>query len=112
MSNTVAIILNGFIFSFIHFQVYGFIARWILGCFFAWASIRANSILPAIFAHFTNNALMVILAFLAVNQKIDSKFAEDNYQFPILISIISLLIFASIVYFIEKKSSENGQKPT
>lgn len=55
----VAIWVSAFLFSFIHFQFYGFIPRMLLGAFFGYLLIHTGSLWAPIAAHFVNNAVAV-----------------------------------------------------
>lgn len=55
----VAIWVSAFLFSFIHFQFYGFIPRLLLGAFFGYLLIHTGSLWAPIAAHFINNAVAV-----------------------------------------------------
>ncbi len=56
----VAIWLTAFVFSFVHFQFYGFIPRMLLGAFFGYLVVHSGSIWAAVLAHFINNAAAVL----------------------------------------------------
>ena len=60
----VAIWLTAIIFSAIHFQFYGFIPRMLLGAFFGYILIWSGSLWLPILAHFMNNAVAVITAYV------------------------------------------------
>ena len=55
----VAIWVSAILFSFIHFQFYGFIPRMLLGAFFGYLLIHTGSLWAPIAAHFVNNAVAV-----------------------------------------------------
>ncbi len=55
----IAIWVSAFLFSFIHFQFYGFIPRLLLGAFFGYLLIHTGSLWAPIVAHFVNNAVAV-----------------------------------------------------
>ena len=61
----VAIWLTAFLFSFIHFQFFGFLPRFLLGALLGYLFTEGGSVVYAIVAHFTNNALAVLSAFPA-----------------------------------------------
>lgn len=52
-----------FIFSAIHLQFYGFIPRMLLGAFLGYLLVWTGTLWAPILAHFTNNALGVLLAY-------------------------------------------------
>lgn len=66
-SITTAVILSSALFSFVHFQFYGFLVRFLLGVILAVFVIRAGNLLPAIMAHFCFNALTVVMTWLHAN---------------------------------------------
>lgn len=60
-----AVWLTAFIFSFIHFQFYGFLPRLLLGALLGYALAWSGKIHYSIIMHATNNTLSVILFYLA-----------------------------------------------
>lgn len=62
-----AIWVTAFIFSFIHFQFYGFLPRFLLGAFLGYLFYWSGSIWFPIAAHFANNALAVIVTYIEQN---------------------------------------------
>lgn len=65
MSKQAAIWISAFIFSFMHFQFFGFIPRLLLGAFFGYLFVWSGSIWTAVFAHALNNSMVVISAWLS-----------------------------------------------
>jgi uncharacterized protein len=63
----VAIWATAFVFSAIHMQFYGFFPRFLLGAFFGYLLIWSESLWLPIAAHFTNNAVAVLLYYLRYN---------------------------------------------
>lgn len=61
MPKTWAIVLNGFIFSIIHFQFEGLLARWILGMMLGHVFVQSGRIITPILLHIANNFLGVLL---------------------------------------------------
>ena len=62
-----AIWVSAFVFSAIHFQFYGFIPRMLVGAALGYLYCYTGSLWASIVAHFTNNAVAVISAFLVYN---------------------------------------------
>ena len=60
----VAVWVTAFIFSFIHFQFYGFIPRLLLGALLGYALLWSGNIRYSMIMHATNNALSVLLFYL------------------------------------------------
>jgi membrane protease YdiL (CAAX protease family) len=54
------ILITSLIFSFIHFQFYGFLPRVLLGLLFGFIVWKTGSLWPAILAHFVNNAFAAL----------------------------------------------------
>lgn len=65
MNPHAAIILSAFIFSFIHFQFYGFLPRMFLGILLGYMFYITNSLWTSILMHFVNNGTAVVLYFLS-----------------------------------------------
>lgn len=53
--------ISAIIFSAIHMQFYGFIPRMFLGAFFAYIVLYNGNIRPAMWVHFFNNAMYIII---------------------------------------------------
>jgi membrane protease YdiL (CAAX protease family) len=86
-----AISLNGFIFSFIHFQFEGFLARWLLGIMLAWVYWKSGKIWMSIAIHIFNNALSIFLYMFVYQEMSFNK--EHWIHHPLAIS-------GSILFFI------------
>ena len=63
----VAIWASAFVFSAIHFQFYGFVPRMLIGAALGYLYCYTGSLWAPIIAHFTNNAMAVVTAFLSYN---------------------------------------------
>ena len=60
-----AIWLTAIIFSFIHFQFYGFIPRMLLGALLGYALVWTDNLIYSITMHATNNTMAVLLFYIA-----------------------------------------------
>ncbi len=97
-----AIWTTAFIFSVIHMQFYGFIPRLILGAFFGYIIVWSKNVWLPVFAHFINNAVIVVFCYLSAN----------NYSVPDInalgtgstwwVGIESGIIFISGFFIIKK----------
>ena len=85
------IILTGFIFSMVHLQMYGFLPRMLMGMLFGYMLLWSGSIIPCILAHFTNNALSVLLAYFALNNDISASFLDSSPDIPWYVVLLSTL---------------------
>lgn len=63
-----AIWCSAILFSAIHLQFYGFLPRMLMGALFGYALVWTGSLWTPILMHFTNNAMAVILYFVALRQ--------------------------------------------
>ena len=82
MNPHVAIILSAAIFSFIHFQFYGFLPRMFLGILLGYMFYITGSLWTSILMHFLNNGAAVVLYYLnnkgTISIDIDHFGATDN----------------------------------
>lgn len=92
-----AIWIAAFIFSFIHFQFFGFFPRLLLGALLGYLYYWSGSLWANIFAHFVNNAASVVAYFLLQRGAIDENLTESSSWIAALISlpfvILLLVVF-------------------
>jgi membrane protease YdiL (CAAX protease family) len=100
-----AIWTSAVIFSAIHFQLYGFIPRMLLGALFGYLYYWSGNLLLPIFAHFFNNAFGVIGIYLSNNNIVDINMEEDP-SFPIYIVTINVILTVGLLYYIRKHYRE------
>ena len=87
----VAILLSAAIFSFIHFQFYGFLPRMFLGILLGYMFYITGSLWTSIAMHFVNNGTAVVLYYLNNKGIIDidpEHFGELQYSWLITISFV------------------------
>ena len=65
MNPHIAILLSSAIFSFIHFQFYGFLPRMFLGMLLGYMFYITNSLWTSMLMHFINNGTAVVLYYLS-----------------------------------------------
>jgi membrane protease YdiL (CAAX protease family) len=94
----VSVFVSAFVFSFIHFQFFGFFPRLLLGIVLGYLYITSGNILISMLMHFTNNAVVVLALNLHAKGvlKIDPESSKDLPAETIYISIIlsSALFYA------------------
>lgn len=99
------VILTAFIFSAIHLQFFGFLPRFLLGLMLGYLLEITQSLWAPVFAHFVNNATLVILFYLHYNgfitMKMENFGSSDNY----FVIFFSLLLTAGVFYGIWRGSS-------
>ena len=95
-----AVCIAAFIFSFMHFQFFGFIPRLLLGMFFGYILLWSNNLWYCIIAHATNNALAVTAMWLDKRSllpiNIDSIGQSGNTDLPKISIIIKSIILTTI----------------
>jgi len=97
----VAIWFSGFIFSFMHFQFYGFIPRMLLGVMFGYLYFWSGTLLIPILVHFINNGLTFILLNLYRNKVIDMD-PESSDSFPMISIMLSFIVFLFLLLTFKK----------
>ena len=98
------IIITGLLFSFIHFQFYGFFPRALLGILFGYLLYWSGSIWVPIFAHFVNNAISVVFYFFIARGRLDMSDAELGAgQGEWMFAVISLILAIAVGSYIYKE---------
>lgn len=91
----VAIWVSAFLFSLIHFQIYGFVPRMLMGALFGYLAVWSGSLLLPIIAHFTNNACVVVADY-ALDAEADTilsdPFMGDYWWLMVLMTIAGLFM--------------------
>ena len=102
-----SILMSAFIFSFIHFQFYGFIPRFVLGIVFGYIFYWSGSLWTTILLHFTNNFMAVLSGFLIsykmLDKDIDKIGSGDTFYF----GIISLVFMLAIIWAMYSKFNKS-----
>jgi membrane protease YdiL (CAAX protease family) len=98
----VAIWITAIVFSAIHFQFFGFFPRMILGALFGYLFVWSGNIWIPILAHFLNNGMAVLAAFILQQEgkSIDQAFESDSVTVPIFIA--STLAFFILFWYFHK----------
>jgi membrane protease YdiL (CAAX protease family) len=55
------VVIAAFLFSFIHFQFYGFVPRFLLGLYFGYLLVWSSSIWLPVLGHLVNNGIAVVV---------------------------------------------------
>ncbi len=93
MNPHTAIILSAAIFSFIHFQFYGFLPRMFLGILLGYMFYITGSLWTSILMHFLNNGLVVVLYYLT-----NKGIVEDAEHFGETYNVWIILASAAITF--------------
>lgn len=104
-----AIWISAFIFGAIHIQFYGMVPRMLLGALFGYLYLYSGNLSIAMFAHFVNNALAVIMVYAYRQGSIeidpsDASAVPDWY----VIAVFAIIGGAGLYWFI-KKHRADGQ---
>jgi membrane protease YdiL (CAAX protease family) len=106
------VILAAFLFSFIHFQFYGFIPRFLLGLYFGYLLVWSSSIWVPVAGHLINNGMAVIYYHFSkkpVGDTIMDKIGTgQDGNYPLYLSVFFTAILIGIIYLHEKKSRISG----
>ena len=101
----IAIWVTAILFSAIHLQFFGFFPRMLLGAFFGYLLIWSRSIWLPIYAHFLNNSMAVVAAYM-----LNINLTTDEYEKvgtvdngTIWMALVSLILFAGCVYKIKRR---------
>jgi len=92
-----AIWITGLIFSLIHFQIYGFFARFFLGVLFGYLVFWSGNLFTAIWGHFVFNASSLILMDFTADGAVDS-----GEFFPWYIVLLTIVAFVFIFNLLRK----------
>ncbi len=92
----IAIWCSAILFSAIHLQFYGFVPRMLMGALFGYMLVWTGSLWIPILMHFTNNAMAVILYFVALRQgwnmdKVDAIGTNDTLWLGVVSMVITIV---------------------
>lgn len=97
----VGIWLTAIIFSLIHFDIYGFFPRVLLGAILGYIFVWTQNLWYSFLVHFLNNAAVVILQlFYYKSAKIQSSTFEMKSDMPYL--IVGTIVLVITIYFFNK----------
>lgn len=91
-----AIWCTAILFSAIHMQFYGFLPRMLMGALFGYALVWTGSLWIPILMHFTNNAMAVILYFLAIRsgwdlEEVDTIGTNDTLWLGVVSLVLTII---------------------
>ena len=109
----VAVWVTAFVFSFIHFQFYGFIPRMLLGALLGYVMLWSGHIGYSMLMHATNNALSVIIYYLGTyvwsftQDEMDALGTGDTWW----LTVVCTSLMAVLVYVFARLSSRSPHNP-
>ena len=105
----VAIILSAAIFSFIHFQFYGFLPRMFLGIILGYMFYYSGSIWTSILMHFINNGSAVAVAYLEHKGLMDVDWEHFGATSNVWIMVASAIVTAGLIFLSAKINKRYGK---
>ena len=106
----VAIWLSAFIFSFIHFQFYGFLPRFFLGLIIGYMFYYSGSLWTSILMHFINNGSAVVVAYLDYKGFVNVDWEHFGSTSNIALLIGSLVLTVGLIVIVAKNQYKYGRK--
>lgn len=103
----IAVWLTAIIFSFIHFQFYGFIPRMLLGAIMGYMMVWSGSLWYPVLAHFVNNATVVVFYFLEQRALVTVDLESFGSKATAYAGYLSIVV-CSLMMMIVKKRLEAG----
>ena len=105
MNMHLAIFCSGFLFSFLHFQFYGFIPRFVLGVLFGYIFEWSGSLWVTITIHFINNFLAVLGSFLISKNIVSDSIDTIGTGSTWWIGLVSMIIAGLLVFVLYKQQN-------
>lgn len=109
MPGHAAVWVTAFIFSVIHFQVYGFFARWFLGVALGYLALWGRSLWPSIIAHFVINAVQAVAAYVAYTTASGEAWVEQESSIPYYVGLPALALCLTALWFYKRKAEEGAR---
>lgn len=104
-----AVIITAFLFSFLHFQFYGFLPRFLLGLLFGYLLTFTQTLWVPILAHFTNNATAVIFYFLLQRDLVSPGLDQVGTSGHSLLALAPALLFSTAALFYLRQTGRHGK---
>lgn len=100
------------VFSLLHFQMFGFVPRMLLGALFGYLLVWSGSVwLPAL-AHVINNSLYVIVRWVALRNGADTETVDNFGVGNVLLIVVSAALSALIIYYIRRTLARRAVSQT
>ncbi len=100
-----AILITGIIFGFYHLRLSQVIPLAMIGIFLGWITVKSGSLIPAMVAHFVNNAFSVLL----VKFMPDSPLADSNPEMPPIWLALGSIVLVYVVLYSMKRQTNSGE---
>jgi membrane protease YdiL (CAAX protease family) len=103
LSPVAAVVVTGLLFGLFHLDLYRLIPASLLGIMLGFIALESGSIVPAMVAHFCNNAILVTLARLGLDQR----FEQLSHRETTLMLVASVLLTASGFALLRRTRASN-----
>ena len=107
-NENLAVIFAALIFSFIHFEFYGFVPRFLLGLLMGYAYLWSGDLKIAMLIHFTNNFFDLSLSYF-MKQDVKTSGAEPVPGFPQILFLLSSMILLAFLLYVFKMRAQAAQ---
>ena len=105
-----AVFISAFIFSFIHFQFYGFLPRLFLGLILGYLFYYSGSVWTTILMHFINNGTAVVVGYLEYKGLTNVDWEHFGSTSNIVLLVTSLILTVALIWIVAKKQYNYGRK--
>ena len=102
--------LSAFIFSFIHFQFYGFLPRMFLGLLLGYLFYYSGSLWTSILMHFFNNGAAVVVSYYQYKEGIDMDVDHFGATDSVWVLLASLIVTVGLIVFSAKTNKRYGRQ--
>ena len=104
MNPHIAILLSSAIFSFIHFQFYGFLPRMFLGMLLGYLFYTSGSLWTSMLMHFINNGCAVVVYYLNNKGVIDVDVDHFGESQNVWVVIASAIVTTALIVWCWRKN--------
>ena len=101
-----SIALSGILFGVYHLQPTKVLPLALLGCYFAFLTWRSGSLVPAMVAHFCQNALAIVATNVYTRTPGRSPADLDAISTPWFVALLAVVILMGVVYLFTKRATE------
>lgn len=110
MNVHLGVFLSAFIFSFIHFQFYGFLPRMFIGLLLGYMFYYSGSIWTSILMHFINNGTAVVVAYLDYHNLANADWEHFGSTSNVAVLIGSLVLTVGLIWIVSKNQYKYGRE--
>lgn len=104
----VAVWITAFIFSFIHFQFYGFVPRLLLGALLGYIFLWSGNLWIAVIVHAINNTIGVLTFHFFHNTPIYEKLETFGVGNTVWATVVSIVLSGTILVILSREYQKNN----